>query len=64
VDLRAQLEQRLAALREELAVGRRLLDDLQTRQAEVQDTMLRITGAIQVLEEELASAPDVEPPSR
>ncbi|MCU1670272.1 MAG: hypothetical protein JWP40_3199 [Blastococcus sp.] len=61
MDLRAQLEQRLVVLHEELAAGRRLLVELQARQAEVQDTLLRITGAIQVLEEELAASPCVEP---
>jgi hypothetical protein len=61
VDLRAQLEERLTALRGELAAGRRLLVDLRARQAEVVDTLLRIDGAITVLEEELAAAPDVEP---
>jgi chromosome segregation ATPase len=64
VDLRAQLEQRLAALHEELAAGRRLLADLQARRAEVVDTLLRIDGAISVLEEELAAAPGVEPEVR
>jgi hypothetical protein len=64
VDLRAQLEQRLAALHAELAAGRRLLADLQARQAEVVDTLLRIDGAISVLEEELAAAPGVEPEVR
>jgi hypothetical protein len=64
VDLRAQLEERLAALRGELAAGRRLLADLQARQAEVVDTLLRIDGAISVLEEELAAAPEVEPEVR
>jgi hypothetical protein len=60
VDLRAQLEERLIALRGELVVGRQLLADLQARQAEVLDTLLRIDGAISVLEEELAEAPEVE----
>lgn len=64
MDLRAQLEQRLAALHEELAAGRRLLADLQARQAEVVDTLLRIDGAISVLEGELAAAPGVEPEVR
>jgi hypothetical protein len=60
VDLRAQLEERLTALRGELEAGRRLLADLQARQGEVVDTLLRIDGAITVLEEELAAAPEVE----
>jgi uncharacterized coiled-coil protein SlyX len=54
MDLRAQLEERLAALRAELAAGRRLLSDLQAREAEVLDTLLRLDGAVRVLEEELA----------
>jgi hypothetical protein len=61
VDLRAQLEERLTALRDERAAGRRLLAELQARQSEVVDTMLRLDGAIGVLEEELAAAPEVEP---
>jgi hypothetical protein len=61
MDLRAQLERRVSELHEELAAGRRILADLQARQGEVQDTMLRVAGAIQVLEEELATAPEVEP---
>jgi hypothetical protein len=64
VDLRAQLDERLTALRGELEAGRRLLADLQARQGEVLDTLLRIDGAITVLEEELAAAPEVEPDVR
>ena len=61
MDLRALLEERLAALREERAAGRRLLAELQERQSQVVDTMLRLDGAISVLEEELAAAPEAEP---
>ena len=61
MDLRAQLEQRLAALRDERAAGRRLLAELQERQSQVVDSLLRVDGAISVLEEELAAAPEVEP---
>jgi len=64
VDLRAQLDERLTALRGELEAGRRLLAELQERQSEVVDSMLRIDGAISVLEEELAAAPEVEPDVR
>ena len=64
MDLRAQLEERLTALRGELVAGRRLLADLQAREAEVVDRLLRIDGAIGVLEEELAAAPEVEPDVR
>jgi hypothetical protein len=61
VDLRAQLEERLAAPRGERAAGRRLLAELQERQSQVVDTMLRLDGAISVLEAELAAAPEAEP---
>jgi len=61
MDLRAQLEQRLAALRDERAAARRLLAELQERQSQVVDGLLRVDGAISVLEEELAAAPEVEP---
>ena len=61
MDLRTQLEERLAALRGDRTAVRRLLAELQDRQAQVLDTMLRLDGAISVLEEELAAAPEAEP---
>jgi hypothetical protein len=54
--MRAQLEQRLEELREEYASGQRMLADLETKQATLRETLLRISGAIQVLEEEIAKA--------
>lgn len=51
--MRSKLEQRLEILRKEYAQGENLLADLQTQQAKLQETLLRISGAIQVLEEEL-----------
>jgi predicted O-methyltransferase YrrM len=66
VDLRSRLAERLLALREEQAAGRRLLAELQDRQAQVLDTLLRLDGAVRVLEEELAReippARPAEPP--
>jgi hypothetical protein len=55
--MRDQLEQRLQALRAELESGERLMADLDTRKASLHDTLLRIGGAVQVLEEELARPP-------
>jgi hypothetical protein len=55
-DLRARLQERLSALRDELAAGRRVLAELEARQQEVHETCVRIAGAIQVLEEELNHA--------
>ena len=52
--MRDGLEQRLKALREELAAGEKMLADMEAKRAALRDTMLRISGAIQVLEEELA----------
>ena len=48
------MEQRLVELRQELEKGRRRLEDLDRQRQEVRDTMLRISGAIQVIEELLA----------
>lgn len=47
------MEKRLEELKGELAAGEKLLGELQAKQATVQQTMLRIAGAIQVLEEML-----------
>lgn len=55
--MRQQVEQRLQSLRAEIDAGQRMLAELDARRAETQATMLRISGAIQVLEEVLG-APD------
>ncbi len=52
--MKQQLEQRLQQLKTEYESGQKVLADLETRKTEVQQTLLRIQGAIQVLEEELA----------
>ncbi len=51
--MRAQLEQRLQALKQEYEAGQKMLAELERQQAGLRDTMLRISGAVQVLEEEL-----------
>lgn len=56
------IEQKLQELREEYAKGEQQLVQLDQRRRELQETMLRISGAIQVLEE-LASAGVHEPQS-
>lgn len=45
------IESRLADLRRELRKGQEELVALERRRSEVRDTVLRISGAIQVLEE-------------
>ncbi|MEM9214367.1 MAG: hypothetical protein AAGD25_08465 [Cyanobacteria bacterium P01_F01_bin.150] len=54
--MRRQIEERLQQLKVEFESGQKLLLDLEERQTEVKNTLLRIQGAIQVLEEELVKA--------
>jgi predicted nuclease with TOPRIM domain len=54
--MQEQLEHRLTALKAEFETGQRMLTDLETRQADLRNTLIRISGAVQVLEEELAKA--------
>ena len=51
-----QMKQRLTQLRQEYANGEKMLADLQVKQRDLEQTLLRISGAIQVLEEMLANA--------
>lgn len=51
-----QLSARLAALKSEYESGERMLVELEQKQARLRETLLRISGAIQVLEEELGKA--------
>jgi predicted nuclease with TOPRIM domain len=53
--MKKQLEQRLQQLKAEFESGQKVLADLESKQVNVHETLLRIQGAIQVLEEELAS---------
>lgn len=55
--MREQIEQRLTALRSEHETGVRMLAELEDRRAELQQTLLRIGGAVQVLEELLTADP-------
>jgi len=48
------IQHRLEQLREEYAKGQQVLADLQRQQTDVQETLIRISGAIQVLEELIA----------
>ena len=49
--MREQLEQRLGELKSEYQAGQKMLADLEAKQAELRQTLLRISGAVQVLEE-------------
>lgn len=51
--MKAQLEHRLQDLKAEFTAGQKMLAELEAKQANLRETLLRISGAIQVLEEEL-----------
>ena len=53
------LEQRLNELRTEFDAGQKMLVDLENQQTNLRNTLLRISGAIQVLEELIASEGNV-----
>lgn len=61
--MRAQLEQRLKELQKEYESGQKILknieislEDLENKKGNLKETLLRISGAIEVLEEELAKS--------
>ncbi len=59
--MRDRLQTRLQSLKAEYETGQKALADLDEKQANLRATLLRIAGAIQVLEEELAAeAPSPE----
>jgi len=67
--MQEKLENRLNELRDEYAAGQKVMAELQNKQAELHQTLLRISGAIQVLEElsqddsqPLADSSGVRPP--
>ncbi len=51
--MREQLEQRLKELKAEYESGQKMLAELEARQEELHNTLMRISGAVLVLEEEL-----------
>lgn len=54
--MKEQIEARLDELRREYDEGQRVLADLQARQNSLHETLLRIAGAIMVLEEMIQEA--------
>ena len=55
--MRAQLENRVTELESEYQAGQNMLADLDAQRADLQQTLLRISGAIQVLKELLDTTP-------
>jgi len=58
--MREQLESRIDALKAEFELGQKKLASLEDEAQKLRHTLLRISGGIQVLEEELARA--AQPP--
>jgi len=52
--MREQLQRRLEELKAELEAGQKMLNDLDAKRENLRQTLLRISGAVQILEEELA----------
>ena len=52
--MRERLQARLEELRKEFETGQHNLSELEAQVATLRNTLLRISGAIQVIEEELA----------
>ncbi len=49
--MKVQIELRLKELKSEFQSGRNMLAELDAKQADIRNTLVRISGAIQVLEE-------------
>lgn len=56
--MQEQLERRLEELKKEFELGQTKLREVETQQLQLRETLLRISGAIQVLEETLAAVQD------
>jgi hypothetical protein len=57
-----RVSRRLAELRAEYDAGQRAMAELETRRTALRDTLLRISGAIQVLEEVATDTPAAPAP--
>jgi predicted nuclease with TOPRIM domain len=56
--MKHRFEQRLHSLKSEFEDGQKILAELEAKQANLRETLLRISGAIQVLEEVLSEIPE------
>lgn len=61
--LEPKLRQRLAELRAEYDKGQKTLQDLESQAASLRSTLLRISGAVQVLQESLDEDASAQPPA-
>ncbi|EPF21364.1 MAG: hypothetical protein EWV58_22555 [Microcystis aeruginosa Ma_MB_F_20061100_S19] len=58
--MKEQIKERIQQLKAEYESGQKMLADLETQGSNLRTTMLRISGAIQALEELLAQAEEEE----
>lgn len=58
--MKEQLMKRLEQLKAEFEAGQHKLKELETQTSSIRNTLLRISGAIQVLEEELSNVDQVD----
>ncbi len=58
--MKEKLEQRLQSLKAEFDAGQKLLAEYEAKQVSLRETLLRISGAIQVIEEELNQFAEAE----
>ncbi len=58
--MKEKLEQRLQSLKAEFEAGKKLMVEYEAKQVSLRETLLRISGAIQVIEEELSQFTEVE----
>ncbi|NEP73685.1 MAG: hypothetical protein F6K25_15945 [Okeania sp. SIO2G4] len=54
--MKDKIEKRIASLKAEFESGKKTLSDLEAKQTNIRETLLRISGAIQILEELLAES--------
>ena len=59
--MQQQIQERLAALRKDFEAGQARLKQMETEQAYLRETLLRISGAIQVLQEIVEQDPARRP---
>ncbi|NET44641.1 hypothetical protein [Okeania sp. SIO2B3] len=52
--MKEKLEKRLAELKAEFESGQKVMAEYEAKVANLRDTLLRISGAIQILEEEIS----------